>query len=74
LALAAEEIAYVPKTFLSKIINMTKEEEEGVDGCNGKLAMSIPPYLPRSWDPDDPKCPIRLQCVPQVHEFKKFFQ
>ncbi len=59
------------KEVLSKIINMTPEEEKGVDGCGNKLTMSIPPYFASLMDPDDPKCPIRLQCVPQEYELNK---
>ena len=52
------------KEVLSKIINMTPEEERGVDGCKNKLTMSIPPYWASLMDPEDPGCPIRLQTVP----------
>ncbi|MCA9399577.1 MAG: KamA family radical SAM protein, partial [Candidatus Omnitrophica bacterium] len=34
----------------------------------GKLTMSIPPYFASLIDPDNPKCPIRLQSIPQGHE------
>ena len=56
------------KEVLSKIINMTPQEEAGVDGCGNKLTMSIPPYFASLMDPEDPNCPIRLQCVPRGDE------
>ncbi len=58
------------KEALAKIIRLTPQEEEGIDGAGNKLTMSIPPYFADLMDPDDPHCPIRLQCVPSSHEFK----
>ncbi len=58
------------KEVLSKIVNLTPEEEQGVDSCKDKLTMSIPPYWASLMDPEDPACPIRLQTIPQVHEFQ----
>lgn len=56
------------KEELAKFINLTPEEEEGIDGCGEKLTMSIPPYFASLMDPENPKCPIRLQCVPLKYE------
>lgn len=58
------------KDVLSKLINLTPEEEKGVDGAGDKLTMSIPPYFASLMDPEDPKCPIRLQSVPLSYEFE----
>ncbi|MCB9747210.1 MAG: KamA family radical SAM protein [Candidatus Omnitrophica bacterium] len=55
---------------LNKFINLTKHEIKGIQGCGNKLTMSIPPYFASLMDPEDPKCPIRLQSVPQVHELE----
>ncbi len=55
---------------LSKIVNLTKEEIEGIKGCGEKLTMSIPPYFASLMDPDNPACPIRLQCIPQKYELE----
>lgn len=57
---------------LSKIIKLTSQEKKGVEGCNGKLTMSIPPYFASLINADDAGCPIRLQSVPQGHELKKY--
>ena len=59
------------KEVLSKIITMTPDEEKGVDGSGKKLTMSIPPYFASLMDPENPMCPIRLQCVPREDELKK---
>lgn len=58
------------KDVLKKIINLTSNEERGVDGAGDKLTMSIPPYFASLMDPEDPNCPIRLQCVPQSYELE----
>lgn len=58
------------KDVLSKIINLTPEEEKGIDGSGTKLTMSIPPYFASLIDPEDPQCPIRLQSVPQAYELE----
>lgn len=47
---------------------MTPKEEKGIDGSGEKLTMSIPPYFASLMNPDDPSCPIRLQCIPQDDE------
>lgn len=58
------------KEVLGKLINLTPQEERGVDGCKEKLTMSIPPYWASLMDPEDPACPIRLQTIPQEFEFE----
>jgi len=58
------------KETLGKLIKLTPEEEKGIEGCGEKLSMSIPPYFASLMDPEDPACPIRLQCVPQGHELE----
>jgi len=58
------------KEVLSKIINLTPEEEKGIEGSGSKLTMSIPPYFASLMDPEDPQCPIRLQCVPLSYELE----
>jgi lysine 2,3-aminomutase len=58
------------KDEIRKLVHLTPDEEKGIDGCGDKLTMSIPPYFASLIDPNDPKCPIRLQSIPQVHELK----
>ena len=55
---------------LGKLIKITPQEMQGIEGCGDKLTMSISPYFASLMDTDDPACPIRLQCVPQADEFK----
>jgi len=58
------------KDILEKLINLTPEEKKGIDGSGGKLTMSIPPSFASLMDPDDPNCPIRMQCVPRIEELE----
>ena len=53
---------------LEKMVNLTSQEKRGIQSCGEKLTMSIPPYFASLMNPDDPSCPIRLQCVPQEYE------
>ena len=55
---------------LEKMVKLTPEEKQGIEGCGKKLTMSIPPYFASLMNPDDPACPIRLQCVPQKYEME----
>ncbi|MFN4013488.1 MAG: KamA family radical SAM protein [Aquificaceae bacterium] len=56
------------KEELKKYINLTKEEEEGIDKTEGFYPMAITPYYLSLMDPEDPKDPIRLQAVPRAVE------
>lgn len=56
---------------LKKVINMTKEEEEGIKKSLEMLRMGITPYYASLMDPDDPNCPIRKQAVPNQYETYK---
>jgi len=53
-----------------KVFNLTENEIKGIKGAGDKLTMSIPPYWASIIDPKDAGCPIRLQSVPQGHEFE----
>jgi len=59
---------FTTKDILKDLVMLTPQEEKGIEGCGDKLTMSIPPYFASLIDPDDPNCPIRLQCIPQGHE------
>jgi len=57
------------KPVLAKIIKLTPEEEAGIDKAGSKLTMAITPYFASLMDEDNPRCPVRRQCVPSIHEF-----
>lgn len=56
------------KEKLSKIINLTADENKGIDKASGRLSMAITPYWASIMDPDDHECPLRRQAVPTIHE------
>jgi len=56
------------KDTLAQIINLSPDEEKGIDKAKGRLSMAITPYWGTLLDPDDPTCPIRRQAVPVVQE------
>jgi len=56
------------KDVLSQIINLTPDEEKGIDKAKGRLAMAITPYWGALLDPEDANCPIRRQAVPVIQE------
>ena len=53
---------------LKEIVNLTPEEEEGVEQSLKVLRMAISPYFAMLMDPDDPHDPIRMQAVPTIKE------
>ncbi|MDD4908347.1 MAG: KamA family radical SAM protein [Candidatus Omnitrophica bacterium] len=53
---------------LSKIINLTPDEEKGIERASGKMMMAITPYWATLMDTDDPACPLRRQAVPSILE------
>lgn len=57
------------KDALSQIINLTPNEEKGIDKAKGRLSMAITPYWGTLLDSEDENCPIRRQAVPVAEEF-----
>ncbi|MGB9600385.1 MAG: lysine 2,3-aminomutase, partial [Myxococcota bacterium] len=53
---------------LSKIINLTEEEKEGIRKVLKVYRMAITPYYASLMDEDNPLCPIRMQAVPTIYE------
>ena len=53
---------------LSKYLDLTEKEREGIDKCLSSYRMAITPYYLSLIDPDDPYDPIRRQAVPSVEE------
>ena len=58
------------KEALSKVINLTKEEEEGIKRSSGKLGLAITPHLATLMDPNDPNSPSRRQLRSLSLEFQ----
>jgi lysine 2,3-aminomutase len=58
---------------LKKVVELTTEEEEGINKSLAILRMGITPYYASLMDPKDPNCPVRKQAVPtslEVHRSK----
>ncbi len=53
---------------LKKYINLTPEEEAGVQETISKLRMAITPYYLALIDPNDPHDPVRKQAIPTKNE------
>lgn len=56
---------------LQRIINLRREEKEGIRKVLGKYRMAITPYYASLMDMDSPLCPIRMQAVPTIYETHK---
>lgn len=56
---------------LKKVINLTKEEEEGLLLVDKTIPLNITPYYALLMDPNDPNCPIRRQAVPLSYESQR---
>ncbi len=53
---------------LAKVIRVTAEERTAFDQTTAEFHMGITPYYAALMDPEDPKCPVRLQSVPVMGE------
>jgi lysine 2,3-aminomutase len=55
---------------LQGVIEITEEEQIAFERSNAMFNMGITPYYAALMDKSDPKCPIRLQSVPQMGELE----
>ncbi|TFV10739.1 lysine 2,3-aminomutase [Bacillus stratosphericus] len=67
------QLTHTVKTLedLEKIVNLTEEEREGVKISTKTIPLNITPYYASLMNPDDPRCPIRMQSVPIAEELHK---
>ncbi len=56
---------------LRKVIHLTPEEEEGARISVKTIPLNITPYYASLMNPDDPRCPVRMQSVPVGKELYK---
>ncbi|WP_088041953.1 lysine 2,3-aminomutase [Bacillus sp. EAC] len=56
---------------LKQVIELTKDEEEGVKISTKTIPLNITPYYASLMHPTDPRCPIRMQSVPISKELNK---
>lgn len=58
---------------LQKVVNLTPDEVEGVRISTQTIPLNITPYYASLMNPDDARCPIRMQSVPisaEIHKTK----
>ena len=53
---------------LKKYITLSEEDEKGIEQCLKTFRMAVTPYYLSLIDLDDPRDPIRLQCIPSAEE------
>lgn len=53
---------------LAAFLSASADERVAIEQCSQGLHLLIPPYYASLIDPHDPRCPIRLQCVPRSVE------
>jgi len=51
-----------------KLLNMTDEQRKDLLACMGKFRVAVTPYYASLMDPDDPRCPVRMQGIPTPAE------
>ena len=56
---------------LKQVINMTPEEEADIAAVAASFRLGITPYYAALMDPDDPRCPVRMQAVPTSAELHR---
>ncbi len=55
---------------LEKVIRVTPEERQACAETEAEFRMGITPYYAALMDPQDPRCPVRLQAVPTMGEMQ----
>ncbi|WP_130862586.1 lysine 2,3-aminomutase [Bacilliculturomica massiliensis] len=53
---------------LKKVIKLTEQEEKDINEVTKNFRMGITPYYASLMDPEDPRCPVRMQAVPVIAE------
>ncbi|MBN1572175.1 MAG: lysine 2,3-aminomutase [Deltaproteobacteria bacterium] len=56
---------------LKRVVNISPKEEEGIKETLELFRMAISPYYASLMDPDNPKCPVRMQAIPSINETRK---
>ena len=53
-----------PPTTSTRCSTSPTQQRADLDACMGKFRVSVTPYYASLMDPDDPRCPVRMQAVP----------
>lgn len=49
---------------LEKVVHLSEKEKQDISVCLKNFRMAITPYYASLMDPEDPKCPGRMQAIP----------
>ena len=53
---------------IGQVVNLTAQEKEDIEKVMHGFRVGITPYYASLMDPDDPRCPVRMQAVPVLAE------
>lgn len=53
---------------IAQVVNLTEQEKEDIQKVMAGFRVGITPYYASLMDPDDPRCPVRMQAVPTLAE------
>ncbi|MEG0157121.1 MAG: lysine 2,3-aminomutase [Anaerovoracaceae bacterium] len=53
---------------IAAVVNLTEKEKEDIAKVMDGFRVGITPYYASLMDPDDPRCPVRMQAVPAILE------
>ncbi|ODA42985.1 lysine 2,3-aminomutase [Desulfosporosinus sp. BG] len=56
---------------LLEAVSLPSEEAGQIERCLKNFRMAITPYYFSLMSPQDPKCPIKKQAIPSIHELRK---
>ena len=56
---------------IASVINLTESEKEDIKKVMSGFRVGITPYYASLMDPDDPRCPVRMQAVPVLDETRR---
>lgn len=55
---------------LDKFLSLTPEEKSQLKEISEKFRWAVSPYYLSLMDPEDPKCPVRMQGIPSIQELQ----
>jgi len=53
---------------IGQVVNLTEQEKKDIEKVMHGFRVGITPYYASLMDPDDPRCPVRMQAVPTLAE------
>jgi lysine 2,3-aminomutase len=53
---------------IAQVVNLTEQERKDIEKVMSGFRVGITPYYASLMDPDDPRCPVRMQAVPTLME------